>query len=102
MEHRREFIENCQYGKQIGNLLDIKNMQKRPQTQKPIFLGLESGKSENMVPIVENFEKYEKDAPKQTVQNGSYTSPNELVRFRNKAKPIWVEIQKHCKNAVII
>ena len=102
MEHRREFIENCQYGKQIGKILDIKNTQKRPQAQKPIFLGLESEKSGNQVPNFEIFEKYIKDAPKKTVQNGSYTSPNELVRFRNEAKPIWVEIQKHCKNAVII
>ena len=42
-----------------------------------------------------------KDAPKKTVQNGSYTSPNELMRFPNEAKPILVKIQKHCKNAVI-
>ena len=77
-------------------------MQKRPQAPKPIFLGLESEKSEIWISIFEIFEKYIKDAPKQTVQNGSYTSPNELVRFRNEAKPIWVEIQKHCKNAVTI
>ena len=81
MEHRREFIENCQYGKQFDELLDLKNMQKRPQAPKPIFLGLESGKSENMVSHFENY------APEKTVQNGSYTSPNELVRFRNEAKP---------------
>ena len=69
-------------------------MQKRPQAKKPIFLGLESEKSENMVPNFEIFEKYIKDAPKKTVQNGSYTSPNELMRFQNEAE--------HCKNAVII
>ena len=102
VEHRREFIENCPYGKQIGKFLDPKNMQKRPQAPKPIFLGLESEKSENLVQHFEKFGKYIKDAPKKTVQNGSYTSPNELVRFRNEAKPIWVEIQKHCKNAVTI
>ena len=77
-------------------------MQKRPQAPTPILLGLESGESENMVPIFEIFEKYIKDAPKQTVQNASYTSPNELKRFPNEAKPIWVEIQKHCKYAVTI
>ena len=49
MEHRREFIENCQCGKQIGKFVDQKNKQKRPQAQKPIFVGLESEKSENMV-----------------------------------------------------
>ena len=54
MEHLPEFIENCQYGKQIDDFLDKKNMQKRPQAPKPIFLGLESEKSENQVP---NFEK---------------------------------------------
>ena len=82
--------------------MDIQNCQKRPQAPKPIFLGLESEKSGNQVPNFEFFEKYIKDAPKKTVQNASYTSPNELVRFRNEATPIWVEIQKHCKNAVII
>ena len=49
-----------------------KTRKKRPQANKPIFLGLESGKSENMVPNFEFFEKYIKDAPKKTVQNGSY------------------------------
>ena len=49
MEHRREFIEHCQYGKQIGETVDINNRQKRPQAQKPIFLGLESEKSENHI-----------------------------------------------------
>ena len=46
MEHRREFIEHLHYGKQVDEFLDLKNMQKRPQAQKPIFLGLESEKSE--------------------------------------------------------
>ena len=100
MEHWREFIGHLKYGKHIDDFLDKKNMQKRPQAPKPIFLGLESDKSENMVQILKN-EKYIKDAPNKTVQNGSYTSPNELMRFPNEAKPIWVEIQKHCKNAVI-
>ena len=80
-------------------------MQKRPKTSngpKTNFLDLKYGKYGNQVPNFEKNEKYIKDAPKKTVQNGSYTSPNELMRFRNEAKPIWVEIQKHCKNAVII
>ena len=34
-----------------------KTSKKRPQAKKPIFLGLESEKSENQVP---NFEKFEK------------------------------------------
>ena len=79
-----------------------KTHKKHPQAKKPIFLGLESGKSENLDQNFENFEKYIKDAPEKTVQNGSYDSPNELMRFPNEAKPIWVEIQKHCKNAIII
>ena len=54
----------------------------RPQAKKPIFLGLESEKSENLVQHFENFGKYIKDAPTQTVQNGSYTLPNELTRFQ--------------------
>ena len=63
VEHRREFIENCQYDKQIDELLG-KNMQKRPQARKPIFLGLESEKSGNLVPNFKFFEKYIKDAPR--------------------------------------
>ena len=84
MEHRREFIENCPYGKQIGKTLDLQNMQKRPQAPKPIFLGLGSEKSENHLKFAHNI----------SVHNGSYAFPNELVRFRNEAKPIWVETQK--------
>ena len=83
------------------NFWTTQTCKKRPQAPKPIFLGLESEKSENMVPNFEFFEKYIKDAPKQTVQNASYTSPNELVRFPNEAKQIWGKIQKHFKNAVI-
>ena len=45
-----------------------------------------------MVPI---FEKYEKDAHEKSLQNGSYAFPDELMRFPNEAKPIWVEIQKY-------
>ena len=96
---QNKFTENCQYGKQIGKILDLKNMQKHPQARKPVFLGLESEKSENMVPVFENFEKSEKDAHKKSLQNGSYAFPNELMRFPNEAKPIWVKMQKHCKNA---
>ena len=70
MEHRREFIENCQYGKQIDEFLDQKNMQKRPQAPKPIFLGVESEESENQVPKFEIFEKYMKFAHEISVQNG--------------------------------
>ena len=77
-------------------------MLKRPQAPKPIFLGLESEKSGNMVPNSEIFENDIKEAPNKTVQNGCDAFPNKLVRFRNEAKPIWVEIQKHCKYAVTI
>ena len=94
MEHRREFIDNLQYGKQIGKISDFKSRQKRPQAKKLIFLGRESEKSKNQIPYFDFFEKYIKDAPKKTVQNGSYAFPNELTRFPNEAKPIWVEIQK--------
>ena len=57
-EYRREFVEHFPNGKQIGKILDSENKQKRPQAQKPIFLGLESEKSENQVPACENFAKY--------------------------------------------
>ena len=76
--------------------------QKRPQAKKQIFLGLESEKSENQVPYFEKFENYLKFAHEISVQNGSYTFPNELMRFRFKAKPIWDKTQKQCKHAVII
>ena len=78
------------------------NVPKRPRPPKHIFWGLEYEKYGNHIPNLENFEKYEKDAHKKTMQNGSNTFANELMRFRNEAKPIWVEIQKHCKNAVTI
>ena len=70
MEHRREFIENCQYGKQIGKILDLKNMQKRPQAPTPIFLGLESEKSGNRIPTFEILEKYLKCAHEISVHIG--------------------------------
>ena len=56
MEHQREFLEHFPYGKQIGKFLDQQNMQKRPQAQKPIFLGLGYEKSENQIIFLENFE----------------------------------------------
>ena len=57
--------------------------------------------SENWIPNLEKIEKSIKFAHEISVQNGSYTSPNELTRFQNKAKPILVNIQKYFKNAVI-
>ena len=97
VEHRREFIEIFEKCKQFGEFLDIKNNQKRRRAPKPIFLGLGSEKSENQVPNFGKFEKYLKFAYKLSVHNGSDTFPNELVRFRFEAKPIWGKIQKHCK-----
>ena len=99
-----KFIENFKYGKQIDEFLD---MPKRPKTStgpKTHVLGLEYENSVNQIPIFGKFEKYEKDAhkKKKTMQNGSSTFASELMRFRNEAKPIWVEIQKHCKNGVTI
>ena len=49
VEDQREFVEHLQIGKQIGKLLD---MPKRPQAQKPIFLGLESEKYEIWIPFL--------------------------------------------------
>ena len=70
------------------NFWTYKSAKKRPQATTPIFLALESEKSENMVPYVDFSEKYENDAHNKSLQNGSYTFPNELMRFRNEAKPI--------------
>ena len=91
-------MEHLQIGKQIGKLLD---MPKRPQAQKTHFVGQEYGKSGNLVPHFEKFEKYHKDAHENSVQNGCGAFPNELMRFRFEAKPIWETIQTHCKHAVI-
>ena len=60
VEHQKEFVERFQYGKQIGEILDIQNKQKNPQAQKPILLGLKSEESGNQVPNLNTFEKYEK------------------------------------------
>ncbi len=89
VEDQREFVEHLQIGKQIGKLLD---MPKRPQAYD---------KSGNLVPNFEKFEKYHKDAHKNSVQNGCDTFPNELMRFRFEATPIWAKFPKHNKNAVI-
>ena len=95
-------MEHFQYGKQIGKTLDIKNMQKRHRAPKHMLLGQKSEKSGNQVPNFGIFEKYLKFTYEISVHNGSYAFPNELMRFPNEAKPIWVEIQKHCKYAVTI
>ena len=94
-------MEHFPYGKQIGKIMDQQNRQTRPQAPKPIFLGLEFEKSENQILNFEN-EKYLKFAHHISVQDGSYAFPNELMRFRIEAKPIWTGNQKHCKNVVII
>ena len=101
VEDQKEFVEHFQYGKQIGEILDIRNRQKRHRAPKPILLGLKSETSGNQVPNFEFFEKYLKYAHGISVQNGCDAFPNELMRFRIEATPIWEKIQKHCKHAVI-
>ena len=64
--------------------------------------GLEYEKSGNQVPKFEFFGNYLKFAHTISVHNGSDAFPNELMRFRFEATPIWGKIQKHCTNAVII
>ena len=97
-----KFIENCQYGKQIGKILEIQNTQKRRRAPKHIRLGLKSKKSGNQAPICEKTRKCLCFAHEISVHNGCDAFPNELMRFRIEAKPIRDKIQKHCKNAVII
>ena len=63
--------------------------------------GIKSEKSEIWAPYISDFEKNLQDAHNKSVQIGCGTFPNELVWFHFEAKPIWVEIQKHRKNAVI-
>ena len=85
-------MEHFQYGKQIGKILDIKNKQKRHRAPQHILSGLKSEKSGNHVPHFENFEKYLKFAHGISVQNGCDAFPNELMRFRIEATPIWEKI----------
>ena len=73
------------------------NVKKRPQAPKPFFWIWNMKNLETGFQIFIFFENYEKDAHEKTMQNGSSTFANELMRFPNEAKPIWVEIQKHCK-----
>ena len=101
-EYQSKFIENFQYGKQIDDFLDMQKRQKTSTGPKTDFIGSGIWKIWKPGSKFWKFEKYIKDAPKKTVQNGSSTFANELMRFPNEAKPIWVEIQKHCKNAVTI
>ena len=88
-------MEHFPNGKQIGIFLDQQNSQKRHRAPKPILLGLKSGKSGNMVPNLEFFEKYIKDAPKtklcrmdhtlvQTSSRGSELKQQRFgVKFKN-------------------
>ena len=77
-------------------------MPKRPQAPKHIFWGWNMKNQETMFHIFIFFENYLKFVHAISVHNGCDAFPNELVRFPNEAKPIWVEIQKHCKYAVTI
>ena len=95
-------MEHFQYGKQFGEILDIKNKQKRHRAPTHILLGLKSEKSGNQVPPFDLFQKYLKFAHEISVQNGCDAFPNELMRFRFEAKPICDKFQKHRKNEVII
>ena len=61
-DNQREFVEYFPHGKQIGKTVDQENQGKRPQAQKPILLGLDSDKSGNQVPNLENLENYLKFA----------------------------------------
>ena len=76
-------------------------MPKRPQAPKHIFWCWNMKNMETRFQIWKIL-KHMKNAHETSVQNGSDAFPNELMRFRFEAKPIWGKIQKHCKNAVII
>ena len=94
-------MEHFPYGKQIGQILDIKNKQKRHRAPTHILLGLKSETSGNQVPFFETFKTYLKFVHEISVQNGCDAFPNEFTRFRIEAKPICDKIKKHVKNAVI-
>ena len=101
MERQREFVEHFPSGEQVGKILDKKNRQKRHRAPKHISLGLKSEKYGNQVPNFENVEKDLEFVHAISVHNGCDAFPNELMRFRFEAKPIWEKNQKHCKDAVI-
>ena len=87
MEHLPEFIENLQNGKSIDVFLDIKKCQKRPQARKPIFLGLGSGNSENMVPKFEKFFKLYKRCSQQNCAEW-------IIHFSKRAREV-PDLSKH-------
>ena len=95
VEHQREFVEHFQYGKQIGKILDIQNIQKRHQAQKPFFWVCKIRNLEICFQSLENG-KYQKYAHGNSVHNGCDAFPNELMRFRFEAKPIRENTQTHC------
>ena len=84
-EDQREFLEHLQIGKQIGKLLD---MPKRPQAQKQVFWVWNMKNLETWFQIVKSL-KISKNVHGNYVQNGCDAFPNELMRFRFEAKPIW-------------
>ena len=77
--------------------MDIPKRTKTSTGPKTHVLGLEYEKPRNQVPFSETFEKYEKDAHEKSLQNGSYAFPNELMRFRIEAKPIWGKVRNTIK-----
>ena len=79
------------------NLWTKKTCKNVPRAKKTIFFGLESERSENQIPNFEKNEKHIEFAHKFSVHNGSYAFPNELMRFRNEAKPIWEKIKNTVK-----
>ena len=90
-------MEHFPDGKQIGKILDIKNMQKRPQAQKHICWVWNMKKLGTRSQLLRIVKKYLKFAHGISVHHGSDAFPNELMRFRFEAKPIWGKTQKHCK-----
>ena len=48
-EYQREFVEHFPYGKQIGEILDLENMQKRHRGPKHMFWASKSSKSSKNV-----------------------------------------------------
>ena len=88
-------MEHFQYGKQIGKILDIENQQKRHRAPTHMLLCLKSENMETRFHILRFLKKYLKFAHEMPVHNGCDALPNELMRFRIEAKPIWEKILKH-------
>ena len=78
------------------------NVKKRPQAPKPFFWYWNLNNLETIFQILKILKNMRKMLTKKLCRMALALFANKLMRFSNEAKPIWVEIRKHNKNAVTI